>query len=455
MAAQPLGRESLVPLFMNQYDYKENQKLAERLAELCSQALLKKGISHRTEWRGKATQSLQDKLEKRERERGQFRTPEEIQDEMFDLVGARIILDRWEDRHLVKDVLNETFKVRRDKEMKRENGYQAVHYHVCLQQSQYASDVHKTEAWTLAEIQVSFHGMWQWGKIEHSNVYKPTRETSPELAYSLDMQVRLATWHEEAAQHSRKVIAQGDAAHKEMLAKARERITDAGSVGSHLNKWVAKHDMDWARDESESLGSATALMKFLDSREWRTAECLDRLLRKHLGDGAQDKYFEAAKYYDPIKMNLILYLLDCEVLRYGEHELLDFQALDSHEDHLRKIRVILSTLIWMDRLFSPTYEWQRLLARLEDQNITRPGILWLANSSRQHDFEKGTFLTPDDIVELTSLWKWFSGNRDRPVRLAFGMSKQGATRDFSKENENKDLKSVLEPLTQALGRREC
>jgi ppGpp synthetase/RelA/SpoT-type nucleotidyltranferase len=454
MAAQPLGRESLVPLFMNQYDYKENQKLAERLAELCSQALLKKGISHRTEWRGKATQSLQDKLEKRERERGQFRTPEEIQDEMFDLVGARIVLDRWEDRHLVKDVLYETFKVRRDKEMKRENGYQAVHYHVYLQQSQYPPDVHKAEARTLAEVQVHFHGMWQWSKAEHRVVYKQTRDPSPGLRNGLKTQNILATLQEEVAQQNRAQAAQEDAAHKEMLAKAREKITDAGSVGSHLNEWVAKHDMDWARDELGSLGSATALMKFLDSREWRNTECLDRLLEKHLGDGVRDKYCETARYYGSIKMNLIIYLLDCEVLKYEGFDLPAIKALDNHEDHLRKIRVIFSTLIWMDRLFSPTYEWQRLLSRLEDQAIIRPGICWLSNSSRQNAFAEGTHLTPDDIVELTGLWKWFSGNRDRPVRLAFAMSKQGATRDLSKENEKKDLGKALGPLTQVLVRRE-
>lgn len=196
-------------------------------------------------------------------------------------------------------------------------------------------------------------------------------------------------------------------------------------------------------------------MRFLDSREWRTAECLDRLLEKHVGDGAQDKYFETARHYDPIEMNFIIYLLDCEVLKYEGYDLRAFQVPGSHEDHLRKIRAILSTLIWMDRLFSPSYEWQRLLTRLGDQKILRPGILWLANSSRQHAFENGTPLTADDIVELTGLWKWFSGNRDRPVRLAFAMSKQGVTRDLSKENEKKDLDRALGPLTQALGRREC
>lgn len=257
MAAQPPVRGSLITMFMSQYDYMKYQKMAERVTELCSQALLKKGISHQTEWRGKAPDSLQNKLEKRERERGPYRTPDEIQDEMFDLVGARIILNQWEIRHVVKDILYEVFEVRLVKDMKRETGYRAVHYHVYLQQSQYPPDVHTTEARTLAEIQVHFHGMWQWGKIEHSNVYKRTRETSPALRNGLKTQIMLATLQEDVAQQNREYEAQGDAEYEEMLAKAREKFTGTGSVGYHLDEWIAKHDANWAKDKSNSRGSAT------------------------------------------------------------------------------------------------------------------------------------------------------------------------------------------------------
>jgi hypothetical protein len=269
---------------------------------------------------------------------------------------------------------------------------------------------------------------------------------------ALDNQIEATTLSERLAQQARELKAREDAEYEEKLAKSKEKFKNAWSVGHYLDEWIPKHAAEWAKDKSSNTGSATALTKFLDSREWRTAECLDRLLAKHLGDGAQDEYSITARGYGRIDMNLIIYLIDCEVLKHEENKLRASKGRKSNEEYLHKIRVILSTFIWMDRLFLPPFEWHRLLAHIEDLNTLPPGILWLSNSARQRAIEDGAFLNPNEISKLENLWNWFSGNRDRPIKLAFTMSNRGVIRNIPREM--KELKDVFAPLFEGLSRYE-
>lgn len=445
-------KESCVPTFINQYKQETYTALAKRVADLCKEVISENGISVQTESRGKEPESLRKKLEERERESGPYKDSKDIYDKIIDLAGARIILNRAEDRHTIKGILYDNFEVSKEKLVDRKSGYRAVHYVVYLKEDRYSPHLQKMEAKTPVEIQVQSHGIWQWSKLEHDSIYKAKRDLSPAMRNALDNQIEATTLSERLAQQARELKAREDAEYEEKLAKSKEKFKNAWSVGHYLDEWIPKHAADWAKDRSGNSGSATALTKFLDSREWRTAECLDRLLTKHLGDGAQDEYSTTAREYGRIDMNLIIYLIDREVLKQEENELRAFKGRKSDKEHLHKIRVILSTFIWMDRLFLPPFEWHRLLARIEDLNTLPPGVLWLSNSARQRAIEDGASLNPNETSKLEGLWNWFSGNRDRPIKLAFTMSNRGVIRDIPREM--KELKDVFAPLIEGLSRYE-
>lgn len=407
MAIQSPLEESCIPTFIAQYEQKTYKTLAESVADICEQVLSKNGIRLQTESRGKEPESLREKLEKRERESGPYKDIEQIYDEIIDLAGARIILYRPEDRHTVKGILYDIFDVSKETLVERGNGYRAVHYVVYLKQGQSSSDLPMTDARTPVEIQIQSLVVWQWSQLEHPIIYKPKRDPDPEMTYALNQEIRLANLWEDASQNTRELKAKINAENEEKLAKlakSKEQLKNARSVGHHLDTWISQQAADWAKDKSLNSGSATALMKFLDSREWRTAECLERLLKEHLGDGAQDEYSELAREYAPIKLNLVIYLIDREIMKSERNETFAFRDLDSDEEHLRKIRVILSTFIWMEHLFFPRFEWHRLLTRIEDQRILRSGIFWLSNSARQCNIEDGASLKYNEILNLRGLW---------------------------------------------------
>lgn len=179
-------------------------------------------------------------------------------------------------------------------------------------------------------------------------------------------------------------------------------------------------------------------------------ESLNPLLQEHFGNDALDEYSSIAKKYAGIELNLITYLIDRTVLKCEKNNAHAFQVPNTHEEHAYKIQVLLSTFIWMNRLFLPTFEWQRLFTRFEDQKTLRDGILWLGNGARQNFIGEGDPLINDEIGKLNRLWDWFSRNPDRPIMLAFTMSNQGAVRDIPREKD--ELENALGPLGRALVR---
>lgn len=443
MAIETHIEETVVSTFIDQYKQNEYADLATRAADSCKRALLEKGIPHQTQSRAKEPKSLRRKLEQRERKNGPYKTLNHIHSDIVDLAGARIILERWEDRDLVKGIIYKIFEVQKEEYKKEESGYEAVHYRVYLKQGGYLSGPHTTEMRPLVEIQVHFLYMAQWANDEHDTRYKTLVDPTRALNNNLDIRLQVLHLHENLARQTREEKRRQDAKHK-------QKFTNAKHVGHHLEKWIEHHAADWAKDEAKQTGSATALTKFLDAREWRTPESLNQLLQEHFGNGAPDEYSSIAKKYVGIELNLIIYFIDRIVLRHEKNNARAFQVPNSDEEHAYKIQVILSTFIWMNRLFLPTLEWQRLFARLEDQKTLRQGILWLGNGARQNFIREGDLLTNDEMGKLNRLWDWFNRNPDRPIILAFTMSNQGVVRDIPRETD--ELENALGPLGRALRR---
>ncbi|KAJ5295678.1 hypothetical protein PENANT_c001G01724 [Penicillium antarcticum] len=439
MATGSPMKESLISAFMKQYNENKYTDMAESAADICSRALLEKDIPHETESRGKKTESLRKKIEQRERNKGLYKSLTHIFEDIVDLAGARIILKKWEDLDRVRGIIYELFEVEEEKPMKQKSGYEAVHYRVYLKQEGRLCGLHTSEVMTRVEIQVLSLYMAQWAKDEHDSRYKTSRDPSRALSNALDSHLKAVQHVQISAQNTREEIARQDE-------KYRQKFSDRKYVGRHLEKWIGKHAADWARDEKIKTGSSTALTIFLDAREWRTPEYLDLLLNQHLGHGAQDEYSNIAKEYAGIELNIVIYLIDRTVLNGNTHT---FLVPDDHQKHAYKIRVILSTFIWMKRLFLPALEWQRLFTRVEDRSVLRQGIVWLGHRALQNLIAKGgKLLTPEEIGKLNRLWDWFCSNLDRPIQVAFAMSRQGVIRDLAGETD--ELENALGPLRRAL-----
>lgn len=190
--------DTIIPSFILTYNQEKYTSLARETANICHQVLSRKGIAHQTESRGKAPESLRKKLEKRKERRGRFyRTHEEIKEDIVDLAGARIILDKWKDRESVKAVIYDTFDVHEEIFKQVKHGYHAVHFRVYLKANKFFDSKRYSErSRQLIEIQVQSLLMAQWAKLEHSIRYKGEENPSKEINHRLDSSFHLVEIYE-------------------------------------------------------------------------------------------------------------------------------------------------------------------------------------------------------------------------------------------------------------------
>ncbi|WP_394699670.1 GTP pyrophosphokinase family protein [uncultured Anaeromusa sp.] len=182
------GRNSLLESFLDQYQHQRAfyQQAAAEGANICEQILAQNGIRAIVTSRAKRVERLREKLYKREIEYSnsnnginKYKTFEDIEADIVDLVGIRISLYFPGDREEVHKILHDCFSVRQVKTFpiekaarslkgyeKRFSGYSATHYRV------FFGEAMKDYQGILAEIQVASVLMHAWAEVEHDLSYK-------------------------------------------------------------------------------------------------------------------------------------------------------------------------------------------------------------------------------------------------------------------------------------------
>jgi len=168
--------DDFVKQYNKEFDY--YQKLSQIVASKIEDQLFNQGIKAIVTYRAKRPDSLKNKLMERNKEKN-YKTVEEIDEDIIDLAGARVALYFPSERDVVDEVINSLFNVIETKEFpnkahvpkyeKRFSGYWANHYRVKLKEE------NKTKRYldTIAEIQVASVLMNAWSEVEHDLVYKP------------------------------------------------------------------------------------------------------------------------------------------------------------------------------------------------------------------------------------------------------------------------------------------
>ena len=170
--------EKFIEEYQNEYDF--YIKLAYISQDLTENALKKAGIKSIVSSRAKKTDSLREKIERRNVKK-KYERIQQIKDDIYDLAGVRIALYFPNERDDVDRIIRENFNVvkcksfpeNRDKKKKRPKinraEYWANHYRVYLKDSDFSNKFKNT----MIEIQVASILMHSWAEIEHDLVYKP------------------------------------------------------------------------------------------------------------------------------------------------------------------------------------------------------------------------------------------------------------------------------------------
>lgn len=170
--------EQFIQQYQREYDY--YSQAAKICANQAENKLESSGIRAIVTFRAKRPDRLEDKLNKRNKDKD-YKKVEDIYNDIVDLAGVRIALYFPGDILEVDKIIHANFDVKQVKDFPEQNkvkegktfiGYKAKHYRVKLREDKLAGS-EKRFSNALVEIQVASVLMHGWAEVEHDLVYKP------------------------------------------------------------------------------------------------------------------------------------------------------------------------------------------------------------------------------------------------------------------------------------------
>ncbi|KAL4895128.1 hypothetical protein BDV59DRAFT_174505 [Aspergillus ambiguus] len=280
-----------------------------------------------------------------------------------------------------------------------------------------------------------------WSRIEHDRVYKPNKweRPEPEELERLSIIQQVVGLQENILKHDRQ-------ASDRKTAKDNQLFSNLGQVENYFSKWITKYAEEWIKDKP--IGPFEPVDMYLATHRTRTRASLNELLQENFGTASEEEYLTIASEYAPVKLNLVIYLMDrlfLTTISEGGYE--PDARIDSDEkDNVLRTKVIMSTMLWLNKLFTSTLAWQRKLIAPVDERPVRE-LDWL-RSTGQYFLLKKPEWKKRDIKSVNDLWNWFENHNERPIKLAFYMSKRGLIRSGREEKEV--MFNTIGTLTDAL-----
>ncbi|CAG8908810.1 unnamed protein product [Penicillium egyptiacum] len=442
--------ESVVSVFVQQYvteDIVHYQKALSAVMEICGQVLSDHGISHAIGSRLKKPASLENKLADRERKRGfPYQAMEEINNEIVDLAGVRILVHIPSNRTKVSELLRDAFVVKKmvnhpkqdevNGAQQEHQGYVATHLHVSLKEEGLRDRGLQPSHAKPVEIQVISTELCGWANLEHDIIYKPKGKPPLAQVQHLETMRMIANLNENMHR-------QIEEQQTQRAAKENRYLRSVDDVGWVLHKWLEEHDRAWFH--GREAGSCTSLFMFLKSHNINTRGELRQVLEASFGCDSEVVYLRLASEYPAGSLTLVVFIMDRLLLTNGGSGGVDFLTSDDHQVHIYKMHAMMSTFVWLDRLFAPAITWQQIFAD-QNQESLREGLFFL-NSVRQGFFFDGSLLGQNDIAITDRLWDWFERQGDRQIRLTFSISKNGTFKD------RKEARKVIQLLIAGLSHR--
>ncbi|KAK4869351.1 hypothetical protein LT330_006351 [Penicillium expansum] len=443
-----LENESMASLFVQRYvreDMIHFHKALKAVREICDQVLSDHGISHATESRLKEQASLEKKLADRERKQGfSYKSIEDIERDIVDLAGVCILVHIPSTRIKASELLHDAFVVKKMVDHPKQDqvnggqqanhGYVATHLHVLLKMENiYDRGLQPSDAKPV-EIQVISTELRGWTNREHDIIYKSKGKPRLAQTQQLDIMRKLCGISEVMHQ-------QFEEGQTNRAAKDNQSLRSLDEVGWALHKWLEEHRGAWFH--GRTAGSCTSLFEFLKSRNMDTRGELRQVLEASFGSDSEAVYSMVASEYPAGSLTLVIFIMDRLLLTGGESSGVNLCIADGdHQIHVHMLQAMMSTFVWLNRLFTPALTWQQVFAAQNEESL-RYGID-LLYSARCDVFLDGNPLEKDEIAIIKALWDWFERQNDRQIRLTFAISKN---RMFKKR---KDARQVMEPLTHGL-----
>ena len=432
----------VVTEFLASYDslFSSLKTLAEKVRSLCDQRLKDAQIKALVTSRVKSKESLEKKLEDRERQfqedhngESPYHSQDDILNDIVDFAGVRISLYFPNHTEDVKDLIETTFeaegplipgsaKDRLEDESHRDifPGYEGIHYRVRLKEPFNSS--------ARVEIQVMSVLHHAWSEVNHDIQYKPEggepSKTEKMLLDSLKGQIMAAQRIVETLyEHQR-----------ERIGRSCMPFRNKYELGNFLFGTIQFND---GEVNKSFLG---VLHRFLKVTKKDTREDLGQILDK-IGFQNQDseQLQLLTSKFNPFDKKPSIYIMDTILgdpsFDGGEDAMKKSLSLHEGTEDQYRCKILLSALSWLGELFTPYRKLEQVwgsckkdMSRTELESIT-----WLCTGDGRVDILRGEEVTVSQQRYLDIAWKWFSKQHSQGgsyLSLAFKISKMVVLREI-------------------------
>lgn len=463
------------------YTMTHYKKLAERVKKMCEELLKNLGIRAVVTFRAKSRDSLKKKLEKMDID---FKTPQEIESNIFDLAGVRIALYVPNQKHMVTKGINELFNVHmwnkkrgkaKDelvcKRCKKTGGdldansctedsesagvtndfgdsssiisetyhpvfagYIADHAQVKLYEGQ-AEGLDDWKADHIVEIQVVSVLLHAWAEVEHGITYKEIKaEAGMEERKILDSINGIIMSAELLLDQLHKT-------HTDRVESFQRPFKDQFDLSNTLSQYMAAliieegvRSLNWKMLLSllgaTNLSSRKTLKPMLEKLEFTLhTDQYDLVMLKK-------RYLECPDNVRPFRLDRQMYLpfnlmekilsqLSKECKQEAKERAMKNKRKETYQCH-----VLLSSLVWI-RSLSWGESISSAITEMHLNSIEEEALEWLFTAAKRIDILNNEPTTENIAKDINIMWKWFEKQKKGTFfSFAFEISMMGAFGDF-------------------------
>lgn len=344
-------------------------KIAKEARDICEEVLKIEGIKAEYGHRVKDDKRLRAKCIERVKNGEEYKSSKDIVEDVKDLAGVRIALYFPNQKTNVSKLIEQHFEVvkKKDHTGEEHKEYVAEHYYVHVRKSEDPNDVRPG----IVEIQVMSVLMNAWSNVGHDIRYKalsgkPSKEEVNILS-GLNSLLSTGDWFLETFHNA--YIARVDhenaafANHFELgayLSKHFSISIQQKDGGMKLGSVKVMHTLleNIANAESAAV-QPSGLQAGAEHQQFKlnTPKGLEEVIREtglDIMDGS--KFQELEREFDPCDVTISVCLMNHIVFKYAIAS--DEATLSTRKSYKLKLKIIISTIVWLDELFPSNYVFE-------------------------------------------------------------------------------------------------
>lgn len=458
--AAKIRSEKVVNTFIDErYDKEQDyyDKISKKAEEICKAALKEEGIRAEYKSRAKDPDRLKAKCIRRIREKNQqYSDPEDIVKDIKDLAGVRIALYFPNQKVNVSKLINQLFESVDEKEHtgKEHEGYIAKHYFVRLKPKENPDGSKEKITKGIIEIQVMSVLLNAWSNVGHDILYKEMYgAVSDQEKFILDGLNRLLStgdWFLDTFHHT----------HIDRAKKENAPFANHFELGAYLSKKFSKKIQQ--KQGGMKLGPVKGmydLLENVESKASRAPEHQNHKLNLNTPEGLEsiiDKIsFEDAEFrklkegFGEYEMTISVYIMNHVLTRFG-----GISDKEPPQDNFRwKLEVMLSTIIWLDKLFPTNFAFEDNLVKRGNER-EKQLVKWIHEQTEVREL----ILNPEDADSkerkvkqfIEEAWQFFDRcTTDPVVQFAFKLSETGVRWEFPQNFARLEKRNLLTWIEQS------